>query len=459
MQNITAIVLAAGKGTRMKSSIHKCLHKICGEPIILYPIKACFDAGIKDFIVVSGNQRETFEAEVKKIAERPYFEGVNIEFAYQEEQNGTAHAFETAYNFATQKSSNPNSASNNDFIIINGDSVFITTEEINGLVNVSEGNMVSFSGAMMNDAKGCGRIVENEFNYEIVEEAYATEEQKLIREVNAGLYFVRNNIAKQAIDFCKQKAHERKSEEFLVDIVSAFTKDEVGINVVKSTACSNVNNRYELVMSEEQKIIETNLAHIENGVTVHLPGVTIIGPLVQIAQDVEIMPNCVITGDTNIESGTTVFQNSTIHDANIGADNSIGPNAYIREGTETGKSSKIGSFVETKKAKLGDSTKVPHLSYLGDCEIGDNTNFGAGAITANYDGTHKHKTTIGSDVKVGAGTTFVAPVELKNKSITGANAVILDNVDVGETVVGVPAKKITKKVVTKTNKGEENSNE
>jgi bifunctional UDP-N-acetylglucosamine pyrophosphorylase/glucosamine-1-phosphate N-acetyltransferase len=439
MENITAVVLAAGKGTRMKSSKHKCLHTICGEPVILYPIKSCYDAGIRNFIIVTGNQREELEAQVSELSKRAYFENIQISYAYQEEQNGTAHAFETAYDHASEN------GNTQDFVIINGDSVFISKPEIESLLSSSENKMVAFSSTTLEDSKGCGRVVESDFKVEIVEEAYANNQQKLIKNINVGLYFIKNQITKEAIDFCKQKAIQRGSEEFLVDVVSAFTKDEVGINIVEPIACSNINNRNELVASEQQLIDQINSVHIQNGITIHQPATVNIGPLVKIGPDVEIYGNNNISGDSQIGSQTTILPNCIIQNAQIGEHNAIGPNSFIREGTRTQSKVKIGSFVETKKAIVGTGSKIPHLSYVGDCEIGENSNIGAGTITANYDGANKHKTIIGSNVKIGSGTTFVAPVILKDNSTTGANAVVVKDVTEGDTVVGVPAKSIKNK--------------
>lgn len=430
MHNITAIVLAAGKGTRMKSELPKCLHKICGEPMILYPIKSCYDAGIRDFVIVVGYKNDLMQKEIINLSLRKYFKGIKIEFAYQDEQLGSAHAVAVG----------SQNVKDRDILVINGDSVLISSENILDIQKLSKDFEIVFSVCDIENPTDWGRVVETEEKFEIIEEKFLSDSQKNISLVNIGLYYINKSILKSSLEFCVNESSKRGSEQYLTDIVCSIEKSRVSMNTVQAQACSNVNTRLDLV-EIEQKISETiNNDLLQNGVTIRRPESVVISPLVFIESDVEIEDNVKIYGDSQIKSGVSILSNTRITTSFIENNAVIGPNAYLREGTIVGKNSKIGSFVETKKLALGNNSKVPHLSYIGDCSIGENTNVGAGSITANYDGVNKHNTKIGSNVKVGAGTTIVAPATLNDNVITGANSVILNDVIEGDTVVGIPAK-------------------
>ncbi|SNR74642.1 bifunctional UDP-N-acetylglucosamine diphosphorylase/glucosamine-1-phosphate N-acetyltransferase GlmU [Desulfurobacterium atlanticum] len=423
------IILAAGKGTRFKSDLPKVLHKILGKPMLWYVIKAAEKAEAEEIVVVVGHKKEMVEEFIKK-------EGFkNVKTVVQEKQLGTGHAVSCAEHLFENY--------DGKIIVLNGDSPLIKSEDIKKLSEI-DSDMVVLTGETDNPT-GYGRVVrDGDEVLKIVEEKDATEEEKKIKEVNSGIYAFSSELLFEALKEIDN--NNAQKEYYLPDVLKIFKSKGLKVKAVKTNdfdSIMGVNNRYELSKAEEllkRKLIkELQLS----GVTVHNPESCYIEPEVTIGKDTEIFApvyikgktvigeNCTIGAfteivDSVIESGATIKSHSHIEKAHIKG--AAGPFSRIREGTVIEENSRVGSFVETKKAILKKGAKANHLTYLGDCIVGENTNVGAGTITCNYDGFNKWRTEIGKNVFVGSNTLFIAPVKVGNNAITAAGSVITKNV-------------------------------
>lgn len=424
------LILAAGKGTRFKSELPKVLHKILGKPMLYYVIKAALDSGAEEVGVVIGHKKELVEEYLKK-------EFPQVKTFYQEEQLGTGHAVLTATPFFENY--------NGRLIVLNGDTPLIEKETIKALSS-AEGDLIVLTSETKTPA-GYGRILrKGKEIIKIVEEKDASEEEKKITEINTGIYAF--NAKKLPQTLKKLKNHNAQKEYYLTDLVEIFKKEGLKVTALfteKFESVMGVNNRYELSKAEEllkRKILKK---HQLNGVTIHNPQSAYIEPEVEIGKDTEIFAPIYIKGKTKIGKNCFLDAYSTIEDATLEnnvtvnshcwikkttlkENSSVGPFAKLRPGTILENSAKIGTFVETKNAHIKRGAKANHLSYLGDCTIGENTNIGAGTITCNYDGFNKWKTEIGKNVFVGSNTLFVAPVKVEDQSITAAGSVITKDV-------------------------------
>jgi len=437
-----AIILAAGKGTRFKSELPKVLHKILGKPMLWYVIKAAEEAKAEEIIVVVGHKRELVEEFLKTESFN------NVKTVFQKQQLGTGDAVKCAEPILKNY--------NRKVVILNGDSPLIKKEDINKIVGM-DSNMVVLTGETDNP-EGYGRIARDGSDVlKIVEEKDATEQEKRIKEVNSGIYAFSSNHLFEALKEINN--NNAQKEYYLPDILKIFKNKNLKIKAVKTLdfeSIMGVNNRYELSKAEEilkRRIIK---ALQLSGVTIHNPESCYIEPEVTVGKDTEIFApvyikgkteigkNCTIGAfteivDSVIESEATIKSHSHIEKAHIKG--SAGPFSRIREGTVIEKESRVGSFVETKKAVLKKGAKVNHLTYIGDCTVGENTNVGAGTITCNYDGYNKWKTEIGENVFVGSNTLFIAPVKIGNNSITAAGSVITK--DVPENTLAIARSKQT----------------
>ena len=399
MENdIIAIVMAAGKGTRMKSKNSKLVQKIYGKEIVKRAVENAEKAGVKDIVAVVGYKKE----EVMKVL------GDNIKYAFQDEMLGTGHAVMQAKEYLKGKKGK--------VLVLNGDVPLIRPETLNKLIEKSIENKeyATLLTAIYDDPTGYGRIVRDEGgNIEgIVEEKDTTEEQKKITEINAGIYCFDIEALLEALE--KITPNNKQGEYYITDVIQIMNNRglKTGAVIVEdNTEILGINDRIQLGILTKVLQMRINTELMKHGVTIEDTNTTYIYDDVEIGMDTVIHPN------TTIKSGVI-----------IGEDCEIGPNSYIREGCKLANKVKIGSFVEIKKAIIGEGTKVPHLSYMGDCEIGEKCNIGCGTITCNYDGFNKSKTIIGNHSFIGSNTNLVAPVTLGDNTFIAAGSTITDDV-------------------------------
>ncbi|HLO25469.1 MAG TPA: bifunctional UDP-N-acetylglucosamine diphosphorylase/glucosamine-1-phosphate N-acetyltransferase GlmU [Geobacteraceae bacterium] len=433
MKNISALVLAAGKGTRMKSGLVKVMHPLAGVPMVHWPVEAAREAGASKVVLVVGHQAENVQE---------FFAGQeDISFAVQEKQLGTGHAVACAAPILT--------GTGGTVLILCGDVPLIRPETLKGLLanHEAHGAAVTVLTTQMKNPYGYGRVVKREGGrvLRIVEEKDATEEEKDITEVNTGIYSVATEFLFKAVKSLKND--NAQGEYYLTDIIKiavAQGKLCVSCQVSDSDEVMGINDRVQLaaaaavvrrringdLMLAGVTIIDPTATYIEKGVAigadsvihpnVHISGKTSIGARCRVEPSA-VIQGCQIGNDVTIKAGS-VLTDSTLHDQV-----SVGPMAHLRPGTELMEHVKIGNFVETKKVVIGEGSKASHLTYLGDSTIGKNVNVGCGTITCNYDGVKKHRTVIGDDVFVGSDVQFVAPVTIgRNSLIAAGTTVTLD---------------------------------
>lgn len=399
MENdIIAIVMAAGKGTRMKSKNSKLVQKIYGKEIVKRAVENAQKAVVKDIVAVVGYKKE----EVMKVL------GDDIKYAFQDEMLGTGHAVMQAKEYLKGKKGK--------VLVLNGDVPLIRPETLNKLIEKSIENkeFATLLTAIYDDPTGYGRIVRDEGgNIEgIVEEKDTTEEQKKITEINAGIYCFDIEALLDALE--KITPNNKQGEYYITDVIQIMNDSGLktgAVLVEDNTEILGINDRIQLGILTKVLQMRINTELMKQGVTIEDTNTTYIYDDVEIGMDTIIHPN------TTIKSGVV-----------IGEDCEIGPNSYIREGCKLANHVKIGSFVEIKKAIIGEGTKVPHLSYMGDCEIGEKCNIGCGTITCNYDGFNKSKTIIGNHSFIGSNTNLVAPVTLGDNTFVAAGSTITDDV-------------------------------
>lgn len=396
--NIMAIIMAAGKGTRMKSKKSKLVQKIYGKEIVKRAVENAQRAGVNEIVAVVGYMKEEVMAVL----------GDNAKYAYQEEMLGTGHAVMQAKEYLKGKKGK--------VLILNGDVPLIRPETLNKLLEkaIENKEYATLLTAIYDNPKGYGRIVRDEGGNisAIVEEKDTNDEQKEIKEINAGIYCFDIEELLSALD--KITPNNAQGEYYLTDVIQIMNEKglKTGAVIVEdNTEILGINDRIQLEMLTKILQMRINTEHMKKGVTIEDVNNTYIYDDVEIGMDTVIHPN------TTIKSGVV-----------IGEDCEIGPNAYIREGCKLANRVKIGSFVEIKKAIIGEGSKVPHLSYMGDCEIGEKCNIGCGTITCNYDGLHKSKTIIGNHSFIGSNTNLVAPVTLGDETFIAAGSTITDDV-------------------------------
>ena len=399
MENdMMAIVMAAGKGTRMKSKSSKLVQKIYGKEIVKRAVENAKKAGVHNIVAVVGYMKEAVMGVL----------GDSVSYAVQEEMLGTGHAVMQATKYLEGKKGK--------VLVLNGDVPILRPETLNKLLNKSIENKeaATLLTAIYDNPTGYGRIVRDEGGNVkgIVEEKDTSDEQKLIKEINAGIYCF---DIEALLDALKEiKPNNAQGEYYLTDVIEIMNKKglKTGAVVVEdNTEILGVNDRVQLELLTKVLQMRINTEFMKKGVTIEDINTTYIYDDVEIGMDTIIHPNTTIKSDVV-----------------IGEDCDIGPNAYIREGCRLANKVKIGSFVEIKKAIIGEGTKVPHLSYMGDCEIGEKCNIGCGTITCNYDGLHKSKTIIGNHSFIGSNTNLVAPVTLGDNTFVATGSTITDDV-------------------------------
>ncbi len=429
-RKVTGLILAAGKGTRMKSDLPKCLHKVCGVPMVKLVADSLIAAGADDVIIVVGHGGEKLIAEL----------GDQYQYAWQREQLGTGHAVQEAI-----KQVGPLEGT---VMIVCGDTPLISTEYFREFLcgHINSERKCSLSVAKLPDAHGYGRVVvEDGQAKRIVEQKDASDAEKQISYANAGMYCVEADELAEALGTLKNT--NAQNEYYLTDIIGYLDSTERPVNAFVTNdpaILMGVNDRKQLAQANSilQKLILEH--HMVNGVTIVDPHNTYIGPQVEIGADTIIEPgthlvgNCVIGQgsaigpntrlvNVTVGNGTKIFL-SNADSAIIGSDVKIGPFANIRPKSTLNDGVRIGNFVEINRSTLHEGVKASHLTYIGDSEVGSETNIGAGTITCNFDGFVKSRTTIGSDAFVGSNSTLVAPVSIGDGAIIAAGSVITQDV-------------------------------
>ena len=431
MENLKAIILAAGKGTRMKSKMPKVLHKVCGKSMVECVIDEAAKLGCEGVCVVIGDKAEMVKESL---------EGKNVAFALQEQQLGTGHAVMQAADFIED---------DKDVIILYGDTPLIKAETLEKFINFhrENKNSVSVISAIVEDSAGYGHIIRDSEGHFVknVEYKDATEEEKLVKEINTGIYCFKGKDLKESLS--KINNNNAQGEYYLPDTLEILLKEGKGVDAVSVgdvTEFAGVNSRVQLADAEKILKDRINRYHMENGVTIIDPANTYIGTDVKISMDTIIYPGCVIEGNTVIGedckvgpscrltdmvlSDNVTIQFTTAMESSIGSGTKVGPYAYIRPNCKIGENIKLGDFVEVKNSVIGNGTKVSHLTYIGDADVGERINFGCGTVIVNYDGKKKYRTTIENDVFIGCNANLVAPVTLKEGSYVAAGSTVTKDV-------------------------------
>ena len=447
MEQLGIILLAAGQGTRMKSALPKVLHPLGGKALFLHVLETARRLRPERVAIVIGHGAQ---------AVREAYAGSDVRWAMQEEQLGTGHAVLCAAaafeNFA------------GDVVILSGDVPMIRAETLRGLIqhHREQHAAVTLLTTQFDDPKGYGRIVRDERGAmtAIVEEKDASEAQRAVREVNAGVYVAAAPFLFAALNGVKND--NRQGEYYLPDIIAIGLRQGKKIETVAvadGREVKGINSREELAFMEKHLRESINKKWMVAGVTFKDPDTTYIDESVVIGRDTVIGPNTQLCGKTVIGERCRIDGSAFLTDAAIGDEVHlrfsvvlgqcrvergaiIGPFAHLRPGTSLGPEVHIGNFVETKEAKLGAGTKANHLTYLGDVTIGTDTNIGAGTITCNYDGFHKYKTSIGNRVQVGSDTTLVAPIALGDDVYIATASTVRHDVPAGALVFNQREEKV-----------------
>lgn len=426
-----AVVLAAGKGTRMKSKLYKVLHKVAGKSMIEHVVDSVKQAGTDEIVTIVGHGAESVKETL----------GSQSSYSFQEEQLGTAHAVKMAADELKGKEGTT--------LVVCGDTPLITPETLKALADYHEAQRagVTVLSATADNPFGYGRIVRDQDGRlaKIVEQKDATEAEREIDEISTGIFAFDNVLLFELLE--KVKNDNAQGEYYLPDVITLALEAGKIADAYRTDdfdEIMGVNDRVALSKAEAAYRERVNEYHMRNGVTLIDPASTYIEADVQIGMDTIIEPGVhlgkgtVIGEDTvigqysDVNNSTignrTTIKQSVVNDATVGDDTTVGPFAQLRPNAHLGNEVKVGNFVEVKKAELKDGAKVSHLSYIGDAEIGERTNVGCGSITVNYDGKNKFKTIIGKDSFIGCNTNLVAPVTVGDGVLIAAGSTITDDI-------------------------------
>ena len=433
-----AIVLAAGAGTRMKSKKPKVAHEMLGKPLVRWVVDAAREAGVGRIACVVGHGRE----QVVPLVER------DTQVVVQSEQRGTADAVASCKEALA--------GFEGSLVVLSGDCPLITPETIRQLVKAREDAQAAVVVLTMEleNPFGYGRILRDGAGHveRIVEQKDATEAEAQVRECNSGFYCF---DARALFDALEKVGNDNAQGEFYLTDVLAICREAgravLALPTKDAAECLGVNSRVQLAQATKHAQRRINAAHMAAGVTMLDPDLVWIGPDVRLSSDVEILPGVMLMGTTSVGEDSVVGPNTRLADTQVGCgcvvDETVaveariddgatcGPRAYLRPGAHLCEGAKAGTHVEIKKSTVGKGSKVPHLSYIGDCTIGEGVNIGAGSITCNYDGKRKHATTIGDGAFIGSDTMMVAPVNIGAHTVVGAGSTITR--DVSEGALGI----------------------
>lgn len=428
---ITAVILAAGKGVRMCSQLPKVVHQVAGKPMVVHVADVARQAGADRIVLVVGHSRQKVE---------DLFGPGMVEFVVQEEQLGTGHALMQAWEKVSQ---------DDTIVVLAGDTPLLQTTTLQGLLNYHQESqaIATVLSTEVEDPYGYGRIIRDETGafQAIVEEKDASETDKIVSEINSGMYCFQVQEAFAALS--RITSNNAQGEYYLTDILKILMSEGKKVEIFRTDAREDIygiNDRVQMSKAEEILRKRKNEALMKNGVTIIDPRSTFIDDDVEIACDTIIYPSTLIEGRTVIGSGCQIgpgthitsssignnvlIENSRIKEAQVGDECTIGPYAYLRPQAILHRRVKVGDFVEIKKSTLGEGSKAPHLSYIGDAILGKGVNVGAGTITCNYDGVNKWETILEDGVFIGSNTNLVAPVKVGQNSVTGAGSTITRDV-------------------------------
>lgn len=439
---LAAVILAAGMGTRMRSGLPKILHRVAGEPLISHVLDAAHGAGVSGVVLVVGHLRGMVMAAL----------GDSVRYAVQEPQLGTGHALQQAMTLL-----NPLP---DKIVVLCGDTPLLTSATVSRMIAESTGAAIVVLSAGIPDPTGYGRIVRDGIGSvaAIVEDADATAAQRSLTEINSGLYCFDGGWVAENLGKIGQSA---KGEYYLTDLVALAVAQGMVVRAVLAedpAEVMGVNDRVQL--AEADRAMRDRLCRrlMASGVTIVDPATTYAGKQVSVGADTVIHPGTHLRGRTVIGERCEIGPNSIIEDSTVGDECtvlasvlercrvaggvSIGPFSHLRPGAEIAAGAKIGNYAEVKNSTVGEGVQMHHFSYLGDAEVGEGTNVGAGTITCNFDGRtrKKYRTRIGKNVFLGSDTLLRAPVELGDGAQTGAGAVVTKDVPAGMLAVGVPAR-------------------
>lgn len=454
LRSLNVLILAAGLGTRMRSDIAKVLHRLDGRPLINHVCGTAASLAPEKIYVVIGHQGE----DVRTAVENELGEG-SAEFVWQREQLGTGDAVASAREFLAD--------SDSTLLILSGDVPMISHQTLAGLIQMhhthrGRGAACTVLTVSLKDPAGYGRVVRGDDGLfeRIVEQKDASAEQKEIREINAGIYCFNSRLLFQALSGISN--NNAQGEYYLTDVPALLKEAGEDVAIFHHTEpreIEGINNRAQLA-DLERIVNRQNISRLmlDSGASFIDPKNTYVSSQAKIGRDTVIYPNVLIEGETEIGDGCTIrsgtrlknakighgveiLDNCLITDSEVGKGCTVGPMAHLRGKAIMADGAKVGNFVELKKTRLGSGSKASHLTYLGDATIGENSNIGAGTITCNYDGKNKHETHIGNNVRIGSDTMLIAPVKVGDGAATGAGSVVTKDIEAGDLVVGIPAKK------------------
>lgn len=431
--NFKAIILAAGKGTRMKSRHPKVVHKVCGKEMVNHVIDTSKKSGVKDVVVILGHGSETVKESIP----------TDSLIAMQTEQLGTGHAVKMAKEYIND---------NDTIVVLCGDTPLVQEDTLKRLFDyhVEKGYVATVLTTVVDNPTGYGRIIRDnqEDLLKIVEQKDATEEEKLAKEINSGIYCFDGKSLREALDLIDND--NAQGEYYLTDTIKIMRDRGQKVGAYNGSTIEElmgVNSRVELSKAEEIMRKRINTSHMVNGVTIIDINSTYIESDVEIGNDTIVYPGSMLKGNTKIGSNCIIGMNcsisnsiigdytevesSTILDSTVGENTSVGPYAYIRPNSNIGNHVKIGDFVEVKNATIEDNSKASHLSYIGDAHVGKDVNIGCGVVFVNYDGKNKFKSVVKDGAFVGSNSNLVAPVTVEEKGYIATGSTITDNVPEG----------------------------
>lgn len=431
--NTTAIILAAGEGTRMKSKVHKVLHTLCGRAMVDYPVRIARELGVERPVVVVGHAADSVRAHL----------GDTVDFAVQDKATGwgTGHAVMSAQAFIPDDGL---------VYILAGDMPLLRTPDLARMRDAVEaGAAGAMLTAIADDPTGYGRVLRDDTGAvsAIVEHRDCTPEQRTVKEINASVYCFRAEALLSALPRIKNENNQH--EYYLTDVVSILRADGERIEpvVVPMEDCMGVNDLVQLSQAAKTMQRRINERLMRSGVTLIDPDNTYIEETVTIGQDTVVYPGCTLQGETAIGSDCTILPHcrmsnaiigdgttveaSVLIDCRVGSHTTVGPNAYLRPKANVGDHCRIGDFVEIKNSNIGDGTKVSHLTYVGDADLGKNINLGCGVVFSNYDGKRKYRSTVGDDAFIGCNVNLVSPVSVEAGAYIAAGSTITKDVPGG----------------------------
>ena len=431
--NFKAIILAAGKGTRMKSKYPKVIHKVCGKEMVNHVITVSKKSGVKDIVAILGHESEVVKEKLPK----------DTMIAMQTEQLGTGHAVIMAKDYINDEDT---------IVVLCGDTPLVKEETLKRLFDYHIENEyhTTVLTTEVSNPTGYGRIIrdENQDLLKIVEQKDANEEEKLAKEINSGIYCFNGKSLRESLDLLDN--NNAQGEYYLTDTIQIMRNKGLKVGAYNGSTIEElmgVNSRVELSRAEEIMRKRINEAHMVNGVTIIDINSTYIEADVQIGNDTIVYPGAMLRGNTTIGSNCiigmnssitnskigdyTEVENSTILDSIVGENTTVGPYAYIRPDSNIGNNVKIGDFVEVKNATIEDNSKASHLSYIGDAHVGKDVNIGCGVVFVNYDGKNKFKSIVKDGAFIGSNSNLVAPVTVEEKGYIATGSTITNDVPKG----------------------------